>query len=287
MKILLIGKNGQVGAQMERIGCLGKHKVFAFDRQTLDITNFLKVKEKVEQIKPQVIINTSSFHVVADCEKYPDKAFEVNLFAVKNLALLCNERKIRLVNYSTSWIFDGRKNSAYSEKDIPNPIQVYGLSKYAGEIASLNYNPDTLIIRTCGIFGGLKGSRSKNGNFVLNILKEAKKQKELKISSEQTTSIVNAEDLAKATLQLLEKNAPSGVYNLVNKGYCSWAEVAREIVSLRKLDLKIIPVNRKGLFKDVKIPLVTSLKNVRAKALGVTLPYWKDGLERYLKTLPL
>lgn len=284
MKILLIGKNGQVGAEIERLSSSQGHQVFSFDKQALDITQHTLVKEKLDKFKPEVVINTAAYHVVSDCEKYPSKSFDVNVFAVKNIAVLCQERNIKFVNYSTSWVFDGKKNKAYVETDIPNPTQIYGLSKLGGEIVSLNYNYKTLVIRTCGVFGGKAGSRSKKGNFVLYILNQAKTTKVLEISSEQTTSVAYAKDLATATLKLIETKNNNGIYHLVNEGSCSWAQFAQEIVNLKKLDLKIIPVNRKGVFKNIKNPIMASIKNTKAKSLNITLPLWKNALKRYLKS---
>lgn len=286
MKILLLGKNGQVGAQIERLSNILRHQTFAFSKQELDITRYNEIKNKLDEIKPKIVINTAAYHVVASCEKYSQKAFEVNTLAVKNLALLCNQRKVKLVHFSTSWIFDGYMGRPYREDDLPNPLQIYGLSKLAGEIAALNYNSDTIIIRTCGVFGGLKGSRVKRGNFILHVLNQARLKKSLGVSVEQTTSITNAEDLALATLKLVQKKAARGIYHLVNKGYCSWSELAQQIVNLKNLDLKIVPVDRKGVFQEVRVPIISTLENTRAKSLGIILPQWREALARYLTTLP-
>src|SRR3989344_1080097 len=286
MRMLLLGKNGQVGAQIERLSNIRGHKVFAFSKQELDITDSDKVKKKIDDIKPEIVINTAAYHVVASCEKYSQKAFAVNTLAVKNIAVLCSQIKIRLVHFSTSWVFDGNKKEQYIESDKPNPLQIYGLSKFAGEIVLLNYNPDSVIIRTCGVFGAVRGSRAKKGNFILYILNQAGLKKGLEISLEQKTSIANAEDLALATLKLLEQKVGSGIYHLANKGYCSWLELAKEIVSLKKLDLKLIPVDRKGIFQEVRVPINSSLENTKAKSLGVILPPWREALKRYLMSLP-
>lgn len=286
MKILLLGKNGQVGVQIERLSSIRGHQTVAFSKQELDITSYDKLRVEIDKIKPEIVINAAAYHIVANCEKYSQKAFDINTLAVKNIAVLCNRRKIRFVHFSTSWVFDGYKNRPYLETDIPNPLQMYGLSKLGGEIVSLNYNRDTIVVRTCGVFGGLKGSRSKKGNFVLYILNQARLKKCLEVSTEQTTSITSAEDLALATLKLLEKKARSDIYHLVNEGYCSWVELARQIVSLKNLDLRIIPLDRKGVFQDVRVPITSSLENTRAKSLGIILPQWSKALAKYLTVLP-
>ena len=182
-------------------------------------------------------------------------------------------------------MFDGTKKEPYTEEDRPNPLQIYGISKLAGELVAHNYDSESITIRTCGVFGGKTGSSMKKGNFVLYILDQAKKTNELEISHEQTASFVNAEDLAEGLLKLIELKAPSGIYHLVNEGYGTWSEFAQEIVSQSKVNLKIIPIDRLGVYGDTRIPLFVPLLNTKAKKLGVVLPPWQDGLKRYLKFL--
>lgn len=285
MRIFIIGKNGQIGRAI--ISSLKKQKqqVSAFSKDELDITRDSDVRNAIKKYNPDIVINASGYHVVADCEKYPDRAFEVNTSAVLNLARACNERKIRLVNFSTDRVFDGTKKVPYKEEDGPNPLQIYGISKLAGELVAHAYNSESITIRTCGVFGGKTGSSMKKGNFVLYILDQAKKNKEIEISSEQTASFANADDLAEGLIKLIELKAPAGIYHLINEGYGTWSEFAQEIVSQSKENLKIIPINRKGVYGDTRIPLFVPLLNTKAKKLGVVLPPWQDGLKRYLKFL--
>jgi len=128
----------------------------------LSITDFLQVKKKLDDVKPDVVINTSAYHVFPKCEENPIEAMRVNFVAVKNLAILCKECGIVFITYSTDYVFDGTKNEPYEEDDRPNPLQVYGISKLAGEYAVLNYYPEgSIIIRTCGVYGGRYGSPQK------------------------------------------------------------------------------------------------------------------------------
>jgi len=284
MKIFLIGKNGQLAQEIIKESGKQRFKIFAFSKKELDIRNYYAINKAVEKKNPDFVINTSAYHVTSECELHPDKAFEVNVFAVKNLALICKKNNVKFVTYSTDYVFDGKKNRPYIEDDQPNPLQIYGLSKYAGEIVSLNYNPDGVVIRTCGVYGGSEGSPSKKGNFVLNILKEMKTKNRVEISADQIISPTYAVDLAKATLQLIKKKNTNGIYHLINEGYCSWAEFAKKIIDLKKINSRIIPIDRKGFF-EINRPLFSALKNSRAAALGIQLPYWKDALEKYLQFL--
>lgn len=283
MKLLLIGKNGQLGTEIHKQAPKFKYIVYAFGREELDITDDEKIIKVIGKIKPDLIINASAYHVVPECEIYPEIAFKINTVAVKKLAVICRKNDIRFVTYSTDYVFDGLKGKPYIENDKPNPLQIYGLSKLAGEIASLNYNEDVIIIRTCGVYGGLSGSRSKKGNFILSILRDTKDKAILEVSSEQIVSPTYAVDLARATFQLLKNRKAKGIYHLINTGFCSWANFAKEIVRLKNISTEIVPVDRKGMAGGIKRPLFSALKNMRAKK--IVLPSWQDALKRYLATL--
>ncbi len=286
MKILLIGRNGQVGAEIEREALVKKIEVVALGREDLDIADGAKVEEVIAETKPSVIINASAYHVVPDCELYPDKAFMINAVALKRLADVCDKEDIQLIHYSTDYVFDGLKGEQYLENDVPHPLQVYGISKDAGEKVVLQYCKRGVVIRTCGVFGGQMGSRSKKGNFVLTILKQTEGKKEMEVSSEQIVSPSYAVDIAKATLQLLQKKDIQGIYHIVNEGYCSWADLAQEIVRVHGGKTKIIPVDRGGMAGSLRRPLFSAIKNHRARELGIVLPSWKDAVKRYLESLP-
>jgi len=285
MKIFLLGKTGQLGIELQQQAVAFKFEIVAFGRSELDITDYKKVSRMIEKHHPDVVINASAYHVVPDCESHPDEAFEINTVAIKQLADICNERNIRLVHYSSDFVFDGLKGKPYREDDKAYPLQVYGISKLAGEFAVLDYCQKGIVIRACYVYGGKTGSRIKKGNFILTILKQIEGKTELEVASEQIVSPTYAADLAKATLELLKKKKSVGLYHLVNEGHCSLAELATQIVKYAKTDTKIIPVDRGGKAGSLKRPLFSALKNTRAKKLGVVLPKWQDGLKRYIETL--
>lgn len=285
-KILLIGKNGQLAHELLNDANSFGFEIVAFNKEELDVTQPSHVEEKIEKIKPAFLINTSAYHVVLQCETHPLPALEVNFIAVQNLAKICKKTGIPFVTYSTDYIFDGEKGAPYLETDLPHPLQVYGLSKLAGEYAALSAYPEgTFVIRTCGLYGGEKGSPEKGGNFILNILKEAKTRKVMTVSSEQRVSPTYAGDLSKATLKLLGREAPPGIYHLVNRGDCSWYEFAKEIFKSSKIETILKPMDRGGMDKDMKRPPFSALENTKAKALGVELPSWQEGLKSYLDFL--
>jgi len=285
-KILLIGKTGQLGREMMEDSSSFGFEIVGFEKEELDVTNELQVKEKIEKIKPDILINTSAYHVVAACEENLLVAMTVNFVAVDKMAKLCKKYGIKFVTYSTDYVFDGEKGAPYEENDKPNPLQIYGISKLAGEYAALNSYPEgVFVIRTCGLYGGEKGSPEKKGNFVLNIIQEAQNKEVIEVSSEQIVSPTYAGDLSKATLKLLNSKAEAGIYHLVNEGYCSWYEFAKEIFRLANINIKIVPVNRGGLSGEIRRPKLSALKNTKAKALGIELPSWQEGLKSYFNFL--
>ncbi|MBI4091751.1 MAG: dTDP-4-dehydrorhamnose reductase [Candidatus Levybacteria bacterium] len=284
MKILIFGKTGQLGEQLYIQGIGRKHKVLGFSHKELDITDRKTIEKMIKKFAPDVVMNATAYHVVPDCELYPDKAFLINAIAIRDLAEICQNLSIRFVHYSTDYVFDGKKGSPYLEYDLPTPVQTYGISKMAGEYMALAFNPKSIVIRASGVYGGKHGSRSKKGNFALNILRE-KNKKTLEVSSEQIVNPTYSFDLANATHELIRNKDAKGIYHLANDGYCSWAEFAQEIMRLVGSKTKVIPVDRSGQSGGAKRPLFSALKNIRAAKLGVKLPTWQDAIRRYIITL--
>ena len=117
------------------------------------------------------------------------------------------------------------------------------------------------------------------------VLRESETKKELEISSEQIVSVANANDLARATIELITKKAESGIYNIVNSGECSWADFAKEIVRLRGSKMKILAVDRKGYMNGMKIPKYTVLSTQKINSMGIVLPSWREGIKSYMDFL--
>jgi dTDP-4-dehydrorhamnose reductase len=283
-KVLVIGSTGQLGGALLRLRGKTQYEVIGLCRADLDVTDSEKLVKYIDEHMPVAVINTTAYHVLANCETHPEKAFTTNTLAVAKLAALCADRGTYFVTYSTDYVFDGKKGWSYSEADTANPLQMYGLSKYAGELAVRNVGGEKcIVIRTAGVFGG-DGSRSRGGNFITNILKQAKGRDVIEVSNEHTISVTWADDLAFATLMLL-KNGCKGIYHLVNEGVVSWAEVARLAVLYAKMDTVVKEVQRHGHGDSFQRPLYSALKNQRAHELGIFLPSWKDSLELYIKEL--
>jgi dTDP-4-dehydrorhamnose reductase len=281
MKILLIGKTGQLGGDLLRNNIC--HEIYAPSREILDIERSETVETQIKDFCPDMVINTAAFHNVPACEKEFDKAFRINCIAVKRIADLCRERDARFITFSTDYVFNGEKKTPYLETDAPAPLQLYGISRLAGEYYALATAPDqTIIIRTCGLYG-VSGARSKGGNFVDNRISDSRSMKILEISSEQIVSPTSTFDLSLAIYKLIEHpGLKSGIYHLVNEGEVSWYEFTKAIFEMMKINIEVRPVDRGGFSGNFKRPLYSVLANKRAKEMGIVLPHWRDGLKRYL-----
>lgn len=283
-KILIVGKTGQVGKELLKI--FDPDEVVVPDREQLDILKTTEARDYILKIKPTVIINTAAYHDLHQCEENPYLAFRVNWLAVKELSIIAKSVGAKFITFSTNYVFDGNQVEPYKEDDSPNPIQIYGMSKLAGEEAVLKYYPEySIIIRTSAIFGG-HGSPEKGGNFILNRVKDADK-KEMEIDSQQITSITYAKDLALAIKQLIENNIDSGIYHVVNEGKCSWFELTNYIFSLIDSKCCLKPVERHGIDGKIRRPIYTSLDSEKIKTKKIALSSWQDAVNRYLGELKL
>lgn len=282
MKILLIGKTGQLGGDILRNG--EGHEIQAHDESTLDITEPESVRATIADLQPNVVINTAAFHNVPRCETEPLEAFRVNCVAVRNLAAACNEAGCRLVTFSSDYVFGGEKRTPYREDDPPAPLQMYGISRLAGEHAALSTGPDhAVVIRTCGLYG-ISGAASKGGNFVDQRIADARRDGPLEMGCDQTVSPTWTGDLSRAVLRLIARpGLRPGIYHLVNEGECTWYDFTKEIYRILGWDVDVRPVDRNGVSGRMRRPIYSVLANTKAKALNVTLPPWRDGLREYLR----
>jgi len=281
MKILLIGASGQLGGDLLRNN--DGHDIIAPDRAALDLGNPAQVADAVRALRPAAVINCAAFHNVPLCEEQPEQAFRINCVAVRQLAGLCAETDARLITFSSDYVFGGDKRTPYNEDDRPAPVQMYGISRLAGEHAALATAPErAVVIRTCGLYGR-SGAKSKGGNFVDGRVADARAGKRIEMASEQVLVPTSTDDLSRAVLSLIShpRLAP-GIYHLVNEGQCSWYEFTRAIIEILGAATEVVPVDRGGRTGNLRRPLYSVLSNTRARALGITLRPWRVALEAYL-----
>jgi len=279
MKIALIGANGQLGNDLIRTAP-SNVELFALTRKELDITSKQNVETVLENLKPDIVINTSAYVKVDKAEEEIDEAFKVNTIGVKYLIEICQKLKITLLHISTDYVFDGKKGKIkepYYENDQPNPLNVYGISKLAGEIIIKNYLKKFYIIRVASLFGKA-GASGKGGNFVYTILEKAKKGEPLKVIDDIIMSPTYTYDAAKEIWHIILKEKPYGIYHVTNKGFCSWYEFAVKILEIAKIKADIKPVKHTEFKTKAKRPLWSPLESKK----GIELPPWEDALKRFI-----
>lgn len=282
MRILLIGRSGQLGGDLLRHN--RGHQITAPDRGELDLTLPEQVRAAIDRHRPDLVVNCAAFHNVPLCEEQSDQALQVNCVAVRNLAAICRESGAQLITFSSDYVFGGARRTPYGEDDPPHPLQMYGISRLAGEYAALAAAPEhAVIVRTCGLYGE-SGARSKGGNFVDGRVADARAGRVIEVAMEQTVAPTSTEDLSKAVLALaVHPSLRPGIYHLVNEGQCSWYELTLAIVEILGLGAKIVPVDRQGRTGSMLRPIYSVLANRKARQLGIVLPPWRDALQRYLR----
>jgi len=281
VKVLLIGKTGQLGGDLLRND--PGHDVIAPGRDELDLADAASIGRMVAGVRPDIVINTAAFHNVPLCETCVEQAFRINCAAVRDLALACRGAGSRFVTFSSDYVFGCEKRTPYVEDDRPQPLQMYGISRLAGELAAgAAYADGSIIIRTCGLYGR-SGAQSKGGNFVDKRIEEGRTRSELEMGCDQVVAPTSTDDLSRAVWQLLaHPGAASGIYHLVNEGECSWFEFTRAIYEISGQKVTVTPVDRGGMSGTMRRPLYSVLANARAKTLGIELPHWREGLARYI-----
>jgi dTDP-4-dehydrorhamnose reductase len=281
MRLLLIGITGQLGADIARANTA--HEIVAPRREELDLARLAEAPKLFRAWKPDVVLNCAAFHNVPLCEERPEEALRINCIAVRELARICSELDAWLVTFSSDYVFGGEKREPYTEHDRPAPVQMYGVSRLAGEHAALSMAPRrAVVIRTCALYGA-SGAHSKGGNFVDGRVADARAGKRIEMACEQVVAPTSTADLSRAVLQLIaHPQLAPGIYHMVNEGSCSWYEFTRAIVELAGLRAELVPVDRGGLSGSMRRPLYSVLANTRARALGIRLRPWREALADYL-----
>jgi len=283
LRILLTGRNGQVGWELERkLAPLGE--VIATDRATLDLADPDAVRRVVRVTKPDVIVNAAAYTAVDKAESEPELAMRINGFAPGVLAEEAKRLGALLLHYSTDYVFDGEKATPYVEDDPPNPLNVYGRTKLEGERAIQASECRHLILRTSWVYG------ARGKNFLLTILRLAGERQELRVIDDQVGAPTTSGMIAAATAVLLPgvmKDAQAqSLYHISASGATSWYGFAREILMRTGLRNRVIPISSRQYSAAARRPRKSVLDNGLIIArLGIRLATWMDGLQSTLEEL--
>lgn len=280
MKIVVTGADGQLAAELRR--ALATHHVVALGRAALDITNARDIERVFRTEAPEVLVNTAAFHRVDRCEDEPELSFLVNAAAPQRLARACRTCGAALVHFSTDYVFDGRQTTPYRETDPVNPLNVYGASKAAGEMAVRCTTPHHLIVRTTGVFG-VAGAASRHGNFVETMLRLAAREEPVSVVADQILTPTYAFDLAETVRALLEGEV-RGTVHVTGGGQCSWYELAAAVFRHAGSKTTLVPVSQDERPVSARRPAYSVLAHERLRELGIPEPrHWEAGLEAYLR----
>lgn len=273
MKILLTGRKGQVGSELQAL----LHPAVATDHATLDLGDADAIRRAMHAARPEVIINAAAYTAVDKAEDEAEAAMRVNGIAPGVLAEEAKRAGALLVHYSTDYVFDGAKRSPYLETDAANPVSVYGRTKLEGEMRVRASGCRHLILRTAWVYG-------QGSNFVRAILRQAEKGAALRVVNDQVGAPTWARDIARVTSDLLEKGA-EGTFNVSAAGAVSWYDVALEILKVKDCSLEVRAVGTAEYGARAPRPAYSVLDNAKLRASGVPpIGDWRGRLAEHLKS---
>ena len=272
MKALVLGAGGQLGSELMRLlpGAIG------FVHSELSVSDRAAVEAVCTRVQPDVVFNCAAYNAVDKAETEPQLAYEANAGGPENAAFACRLTGARLIHFSTNFVFDGRLDRPYIEKDEARPLGVYGKSKLDGERAALAALPEALVIRTAAVYGD-RGSVIKGGSFPERIVERARRGERLRVVSDQRVNPTYARDLARAAITLAEGEL-SGVVHVVAEGCCAWDEFARATLAGCGVEAEIELVTSTELGALAARPRNGCLGSVRVAALRP----WHEGLGEWV-----
>ncbi|MGL4912419.1 MAG: dTDP-4-dehydrorhamnose reductase [Romboutsia sp.] len=279
MNILLTGTTGQLGHDVLNEINLRGHNPIVLTRDELNLASLSDIKNTIISHNPDSIIHCAAYTQVDLAEDNKDICQTINSLAVKEIALGAKELNIPLIYLSTDYIFDGNKSSPYKEDDLANPINIYGKTKYEGELYIKNIMDKYFIVRISWVFG-------QNGNnFVKSMLKLSKEKKELSVVDDQIGSPTYTKDLAPLLIDMVESDK-YGIYHATNEGFCSWYEFAKEAFKYKEITISLNPIKTSQYPTKAKRPLNSKLSKCKLSASGFKpLRHWKEALHDYIDTL--
>lgn len=282
MKILITGLESMLARDLIPV-LKESNEVMPLSRQKMDITQKDAVIKNIKSSAPDIVINCAAYTKVDMAEEERGKASQVNGIGVQNLAIVCAEMQIPLCHISTDYVFDGRKNKPYTPFDAPNPLNVYGESKLAGEKYIQWIMNKFYIVRTSGLYG-----RGDN-NFVMTILRLAKEQQTMKVVTDQICSPTYTVSLSAGIKKLIESGS-FGIYHITDDSGdgISWFDYAREIVSTAGIRAEIIPVTSEEFPKPARRPAYSVLDTeITRLAINYTPEKREVALKKFLSTANL
>ncbi|WP_405400116.1 dTDP-4-dehydrorhamnose reductase [Maribacter sp. Asnod2-G09] len=282
INVLVTGGNGQLASSVK--DCINKQVDISFiftDVDQLDITDFKAVNTFFKNKNISYCVNCAAYTAVDNAETNNEIAEKINVLGAKNIALACKAYNAVLIHISTDFVFDGAQSNFYTEKDLVNPISVYGSTKLKGELAIAEVFKEYYIIRTSWLY-------SEHGNnFMKTMLRLGRERETLNVVVDQIGTPTYALDLAKVILKIIrEVKTDFGIYNFSNEGVASWYDFAKAIFDESKINVRLYPIKSEAYQTPAKRPKFSVLDKTKIKeTLDIDIPYWKDSLKLALNNL--
>lgn len=279
MKVLVTGTKGQLGYdvvnELEKRG----HTAVAVDIEEMDITDAVSVERGITEAEVEAVIHCAAYTAVDAAEDNVEICRRVNAEGTENIAKVCKKLDLKMIYISTDYVFDGEGERPWEPDDERHPLNVYGQTKYEGELAVEKYLEKYFIVRIAWVFG-------VNGkNFIKTMLKLSETHEELNVVDDQVGSPTYTYDLAVLLVDMVESDK-YGRYHATNEGLCTWYEFAKEIFRQAGVEVKVNPVTSDMFPAKAKRPKNSRMSKEKLDANGFhRLPTWQDALERYLSEI--
>ncbi len=279
MKILVTGVKGQLGYDVVQEGERRGLEMFGTDISNMDITDVEQVKRIIENYKPDAVVHCAAYTAVDAAEDNQELCRKINVDGTRNIAEICGRMDISLMYFSTDYVFNGQGEKFWKEDDEKHPLNVYGQTKYEGELAVQELVQKYFILRISWVFG-LNGN-----NFVKTMLRLGKERGAVGVVSDQIGSPTYTYDLAGLVVDMIQTDK-YGIYHVTNDGLCSWYDFACEIFKQAELNVQVTPLTTAEYPAKAARPFNSRMSKVKLMDAGFDmLPGWKDALSRYLKTI--
>lgn len=277
MKVLVTGINDQLGYDVVKELNNRGHEAIGVDKEQMDLTVSSEINECIEKANPDAIIHCAAYTAVDAAEDNEDLCKQVNTLAVKDIANGAKKLDIPMIYISTDYVFDGTKDGEYNENDTPNPINVYGKTKYEGEVYVREILEKYYIVRISWVFG-------ENGNnFIDTMLRLSKDRDSLNIINDQVGSPTYTKDLAPLLVDMIETDE-YGVYHATNEGFCTWYEFAKDIFNVAKINIDITPISTSEYPTKANRPINSKMSKDKLINNGFKqLRSWKEAVREYTR----
>jgi dTDP-4-dehydrorhamnose reductase len=273
MKILITGANGQLAKTVTYYNKV--HDLILATKSVINIEDRRDVYQKITMYKPDIVYHFASMTRGDECAANPKKAYKVNVTGTRHIARITAKLGIPIVFVSTNEVFDGTKQTPYTESDIPNPKTVVGKNKYKAEQIIITTNPQHYIVRTMWLYS------EWSNNFIQAIVKKSRNNASINLVSDEIGSPTNTSDLAQA-IMLLSATGKYGVYHIANTGSASRLDFGREVFNKLKINITIRPVLLNDFKRASKPPKYSVLESKKISKMGILMRDWQSALNDFL-----